>query len=1281
MRFTPNGPSIPDELLWARDQGRVVFFCGAGVSLAKAGLPDFFGLAEKVISQLGIQSDSSIVKILGEAREIGTRTGVDGLISADRVFGLLEREFSQQDISTAVARALNPGKNGDRSAHEILVKLATTREGLVRIVTTNFDRLFDHCKPGLKSFQPPHLPNPARPKDMDGIVYLHGKATPDYNGAEDDGFVLSSSEFGRAYLSDGWATSFIREIIARYVVVFVGYGADDPLVQYLLEALNKTNGSLEGVYALQSGEAQYATMRWRHKGVQAIPYDPAGRHAALWSTLEKWAERATNPDAWIQAVVESAKGGPENLESYQRGQVAHLVGTTEGARALFETDTPPPATWLSVFDPRRRYAKPEREKRFDEDSPFIDPFDLYSLDSDDIPNKIDPEDDYAKREVPDDAWDAFRLNKLDRTGLLDENISALRGYSAASVPRLPSRLDQLASWIAKVSHQPAVLWWATRQGNLHPQLLRQIGFWLEKKGDSEISSPIRSAWRFFLDSWQRELRSSDDFFQLGDDVRKNGWNTTSVRQFAGIAVPYIKVESAFSDGPIAPVASGDIEVSDLISLDVEYADVPDDLNVSDEFLLPLIAHLRRNLEVAIKLETEIGGYGLGHISPITPDNEGDDDGDRYGRTRGLSAWMLYHVRLMERLLDLDPQAALREFESWDSTDGSVFARLRMWALRKSALVTAEAFGKIVEALSDNVFWDSFHARDLLLAVAARWADLDDKVRSGIEERVSKGPSRRENEQDKAFSERRAWSSLNRLNWMKLNGLHLLTDVDARTAELQRDAPRWKLENAAREARSLEGRVGTVRTVTDPSGLADEPLANVLAKAMELSGRRGLEFTEHDPFLGLVQNRPARAFAVLRHAAKRNEYPEWAWRTFLNTEIRKSDRVRFSALIANEILKYQPSNIAPFIRSAADWLQKSAKAIAGTYPDLFFNLLEKLIAVLCELPAQSKSSIIRTSREPDWTMESINSPTGDLAEALFDVPQRNDLTFHQGLDPVWQNPAEQLLSLSGDLRRHALVIFAFQLNWLYWADPSWTEAHLLNSLNSPEPEDRQAFWAGFLWGGRAHGYHLFNILKPQMLDLAKSGRLEKRGHAETLTGLILSGWRTIDDATQERLVSDAELRDVLINADDEFRTRVLWQIERSSSGEPNDQMKRLATITHLLEDVWPRQRGAKSPKVSARLCDLAFSHEQDFAQVAPLILPLLGKVGSNPLSLPSLRRSGDNVVDAHPALVLALLHAVLPDNARLWPYGIDATIGRIGKADTTLNSDERLLELRRIWNSR
>ncbi len=46
MRFFSNGPSIPNDLLTARDEGQVVFFCGAGVSRAFAGLPSFDDLTK-----------------------------------------------------------------------------------------------------------------------------------------------------------------------------------------------------------------------------------------------------------------------------------------------------------------------------------------------------------------------------------------------------------------------------------------------------------------------------------------------------------------------------------------------------------------------------------------------------------------------------------------------------------------------------------------------------------------------------------------------------------------------------------------------------------------------------------------------------------------------------------------------------------------------------------------------------------------------------------------------------------------------------------------------------------------------------------------------------------------------------------------------------------------------------------------------------------------------------------------------------------------------------------
>ena len=51
MRFLPDGSNLPDELLEERDNGNVVFLCGAGVS-RPAGMPDFPGLARDVVSGL-----------------------------------------------------------------------------------------------------------------------------------------------------------------------------------------------------------------------------------------------------------------------------------------------------------------------------------------------------------------------------------------------------------------------------------------------------------------------------------------------------------------------------------------------------------------------------------------------------------------------------------------------------------------------------------------------------------------------------------------------------------------------------------------------------------------------------------------------------------------------------------------------------------------------------------------------------------------------------------------------------------------------------------------------------------------------------------------------------------------------------------------------------------------------------------------------------------------------------------------------------------------------------
>jgi SIR2-like domain len=48
--------------------------------------------------------------------------------------------------------------------------------------------------------------------------------------------VLSSANFGEAYMRSGWASRLVYDLLRRYTLVLVGYSADDPPMRYMLEA-------------------------------------------------------------------------------------------------------------------------------------------------------------------------------------------------------------------------------------------------------------------------------------------------------------------------------------------------------------------------------------------------------------------------------------------------------------------------------------------------------------------------------------------------------------------------------------------------------------------------------------------------------------------------------------------------------------------------------------------------------------------------------------------------------------------------------------------------------------------------------------------------------------------------------------------------------------------------------------------------------------------------------------------------------------------------------------
>ena len=156
MRFHADGPSIPQSLLEARERGEVVFFCGAGISMS-AGLPDFPGLVARIIDDLAVPQEGRARILLNGVQKAIKNKDFDFIPSMDRVIGILQQEYGRATVERFAAKSLKIPKNASTKNHLTVLKLSTDENGLSRLITTNFDLLFEKAKRGLKYYLPPRL--------------------------------------------------------------------------------------------------------------------------------------------------------------------------------------------------------------------------------------------------------------------------------------------------------------------------------------------------------------------------------------------------------------------------------------------------------------------------------------------------------------------------------------------------------------------------------------------------------------------------------------------------------------------------------------------------------------------------------------------------------------------------------------------------------------------------------------------------------------------------------------------------------------------------------------------------------------------------------------------------------------------------------------------------------------------------------------------------------------------------------------------------------------------
>lgn len=275
-----NNINFPNHILDAIQNNKLVIFAGAGVSVGEPTcLPKFVDLAKEIAEDTGktLKKKDSCEVFLGVLKANGI------------------------DVNGNAARILSDSCLKHNALHEAIIDLFSSPEN-IKIVTTNYDQMFEQVLEE-KSIIVPVYNSPALPlgNDISGIIHIHGNVcNPKY-------MVVTDEDFGKAYLTDGYASRFLVKLFESYTVLFVGYSYNDTILRYLTRAMSREH------YANRYILTDDTKSDWNSLGISAI-YFPRRSFAIMRDSIVKlgvYANKALWD--WKNQFVEFADNPPKDL--------------------------------------------------------------------------------------------------------------------------------------------------------------------------------------------------------------------------------------------------------------------------------------------------------------------------------------------------------------------------------------------------------------------------------------------------------------------------------------------------------------------------------------------------------------------------------------------------------------------------------------------------------------------------------------------------------------------------------------------------------------------------------------------------------------------------------------------------------------------------------------------------------------------------------------------------------------------------------------------------------
>ena len=1205
MQFVQDGPDVPDLLLQEHEEGNVVFFCGAGISYP-AGLPGFKGLVDEVYATLNT------------TRNPVEQSAYDNC-SYDATLGLLEDRVvgGRRVVREAIAKNLKPKlkRKGAKKTHRALLALAKTRKGKLRLVTTNFDRIFDRLmsknRPVAPSYSAPLLPIPKKTR-WNGLVYLHGLLPKNLEEDELNRLVITSGDFGSAYLTERWAARFVSELFRNYVVCFVGYSIEDPVLRYMMDAIaadKKLGEKSPSAYAFghyKPGNIDAKKREWEAKGVIPILYEVTSgknKHSKLHATLRQWAsiyQLGITGKEFLVANHAITRPTVSTKQDDFVGRMLWALSDPSGlpAKRFADFDPVPSLSWLDAFSDRR-YTQ--------------DHLPRYGVE----PHKqVDLSFSLIERPTPYTLSSWMRLSD--------------HGESAVDWDPV---MTELARWLLRHLGDPYLLLWLAKQGGrLHPKFKRMIDLRLNRlnkykreRNMAELerissSAPLAIPGKTLLPIWRlfltERIRTSGADMSMFDWIRKfqrDGPTPLLRFELREILAPKVVLErpsSWLSDMPqTADENNGKTQINcDLVLTSNDADSVLDSLGDSEEWVaaLPmLLGDFELLLRDALELLEELGAAD--HRSDRTywymPSIS------KHWQNRHFKSWTLLIKLLRNAWVELDKtdSASAEDIAiRWFQIQFPTFKRLALFAAANSQSIDANTWTGWLETESATWLWSLETKREICRLLATKGAELDSDSQDRLERLILAGPPRctyaKEiaDEDSKEFVARSVWLRLAKL---RSSGLTLNEEAEVRFQELTNTNPQWGLRDDQQEEFSHwmsgtgdPGFEDNISVTTAPEEYVE--LVEWLRNTEEPKSA-----FEKDNWMEVAKGRFEHSALALAELADEDNWPISRWRSALQAWSDESVVEQSWKYLAPLLSNIPEDPFGELVRPLAWWLEKASSHIQK-HEAQFLSISERIIQFPYEHEGEDPEGPVGIA---------INHPVGITTQALLKFLFRNNPNDNDGLPEKLLPVLNQICDADKHPLRSARVILASSLIALFRIDRTWTESNVIPLLDWEESAtEAQSAWEGFLWSPRIHPPLLLAI-KPQFLET--SNHYQQLGrHAEQYAAFLT--YTALNDIEGYELADFQPVFQVLPHEGLEPAAQALAQALEAAGKQCEEYWD--SRVAPFWQHIWPNDIQNVTKDLSIPLARLCISARKRFPDAVGTVIEWLQPID-------------------HPNYVVSLLH--------------------------------------------